>query len=85
LNHNQTPILEKSEFLTLKNNPQREVLIPQHEEPKVEENFQLNDFTDLFTIIHNLLEKKEEEAYNIRTVNPPEIKHIKELALYDND
>ena len=46
-----------------------------------EENFTLKNFTDLFTIIHNLLKRLEAEAYDKRIFNSPEIKIIKELAL----
>ena len=48
---------------------------------KSEENFTLKNFTDLFTIIHNLLKRLEAEAYDKRIFNSPEIKIIKELAL----
>ena len=67
--------------MTLKNNPQKEKFVPKVQQAKIDENFQLNDFTDLFMIIHSLLKKKEIEAYDKRIINSIEVKGIKEVAL----
>jgi hypothetical protein len=74
---------ETPDLLLLKNNPKVERLTAgqSQQEKKNEETLQLYDFTDLFSVIHKLLKRKEEEAYNKRIINSPDVKHIKELAL----
>jgi len=69
--------------LTLNENPKPKLLnsFKNSKIEKSEENFTLKNFTDLFTIIHNLLKRLEAEAYDKRIFNSPEIKIIKELAL----
>ena len=69
--------------MTLNENPKPKLLnsFKNSKIEKSEENFTLKNFTDLFTIIHNLLKRLEAEAYDKRIFNSPEIKIIKELAL----